>query len=171
MQAVHFLRAALKLAGRPDRLDDTETPWLRRGTMEALLDAPWTGNTRELRAVCEQLAVRHHADARCGFPGVTRPRTEPKPVRDVTTPAESLSVEEALRASAYRLPPAAEQLGWSRNKLRREMVGLGLPRAGDLDAAAIQVALDVHPTVGAAAMALRVSERGLRLRMRELDLV
>jgi transcriptional regulator with GAF, ATPase, and Fis domain len=87
-----------------------------------------------------------------------------------STPAEELGVEEALELHEFRMIPAAEALGMSRNKLRREMARLGLSRPGDLSVEQIQAALDQSADLASSARALRVSERGLKLRLRELGL-
>jgi transcriptional regulator with AAA-type ATPase domain len=171
VQARHFLAAGLAHRRRAwPTSDQGASPWLGRAFVEALLDWPWPGNTRELRALIERTLDRDLDAATCGPPPF-EPLTSPTPAAAPPKPAEpALSVEEALARCDYRLSAAAELLGVSRNTLKRRMEALALRRPADLAADEIRAVLDQQRELRAAARALRVSEHGLRLRMTELGL-
>jgi len=178
-QLVYFLRAALEAEGHPNLLS-AGAGWLGRGVVEALLDRPWPGNTRELKAAAEQLVLRCAQQPRCAV--APEPSRPPRPEYfEQRTPSGDPSsapgagspddIEEALARSAYRIDAAAKRLGMSRNTLRKRMAQMGLPRPRDLNPSQIQATLaDTGGDLQRAAQRLKVSTHGLRLRCRELGI-
>ncbi|MDP2316978.1 MAG: sigma 54-interacting transcriptional regulator [Pseudomonadota bacterium] len=93
VQAAHFVRVELARRGRawPGGGD---VAWFGREVVEALLDAPWPGNSRELRAAIARMVERDLDRATCGVEVDTRrtdpvaepsppPRLHPEPVPQV----------------------------------------------------------------------------------------
>jgi transcriptional regulator with PAS, ATPase and Fis domain len=139
--------------------------------MEAALAHSWPGNTRELISVAGELAHSHAAEPRCGLPHfvrISQHKAEPQPPR--RSAGGSTDLERTLRQHNYQLNATARALGVGLATLRRRMSALGIVRAQDLEAEAIQAALTEHGESEAAAAALRVSHHGLKVRMRELGL-
>ena len=111
---------------------------------------------------------------------------DPRDARDLTRPADGAadrvrnrlsseldpaSLREVLRQHGFELAPAARALVVGKNTLARHLARTDwFRRAGDLDAAVIQRALQEHGGVPAAAAALEVSERALRQRITRLQL-
>lgn len=157
VQAVHFARAALAASGRrwPEGRDGT--PWLGRDVVETLLNAPWAGNSRELRATMERLVAQSGGSPTCapadldGPPRVAGPR-----------PPVELDVRAALAACDYRLEATAARLGVSRNALKRRMEQEGIRRPIDYNRGELVEALAAAGSLRRAASALGVSEHGLR---------
>mgnify|MGYP002640236560 CR=1 FL=1 len=179
VQLVHFLRIALHGFGAGERLRPAPphaAPWLSRDVMEAVLAHGWPGNTRELISVAGELAERFGSEPVCGLPHFIRigPRVPgPRPESTLAqrpAPCESSPVEGVLRAHGYQLGPSARALGIGVATLRRRMAALDLPRAQELGPDQIRAALDKHPDSNSAAVHLRVSAHGLKLRMKELGL-
>ncbi|MCY1060288.1 sigma 54-interacting transcriptional regulator [Nannocystis sp. SCPEA4] len=167
VQTGHFLRECLAARRLPWPTRDPDTaPWIGRRFIEALLDHAWPGNTRELRAFIERCVEQHlHA------PTLPTPEFGRKPPAQLlNAPQPTCDLEDALARANYSLIAAAAALGISRNTLKRRMEAKGLRRPFDLDAEEIRAALRREGDVQAASRALRVSERGLRLRMTELGL-
>lgn len=137
------------------------TGWLARHDLERLLAHPWPGNTRELRSVAEQSTL---GGPTCTLPDLHSPHA-PAPI-----PSPAPDILAVLRDHRWQIRPAADALGMARNTLKRRMEELGVTRAVDLDPALIQRVMADRGSVGAAAMALRVSEVGLRRRIKLLGL-
>jgi len=163
MQAAHHLRPAT--AGR-----SPQAPWLQRRTMEALLRHRWPGNSRELRHCCEMLLLKHRDSDQCPPPDLATAAPPPAPAADAAPLASPEALEAVLRAHGYRISETASALKISRNRLKRRMATLELPRAGALTVDQIQDALLSAPDRSAAAQMLRVSEHGLKLRMSALGI-
>ncbi|MEW5741988.1 MAG: sigma 54-interacting transcriptional regulator [Myxococcota bacterium] len=170
----HALRAELAIAGRLDLLERLSEPsaWLDGATVAALVMEAWPGNVRQLRNVARQAAV-------IGIDqGVVTPaalelteqslEAEPRPGRRVLGDEE---VVAALRAHGFRPGETARALGISRTTLyaliERSTV---LRKAKDVTE---QELAEAHSAcsgdVEAMAARLEVSERGLRLRLKELE--
>ncbi len=168
-------------------LDADPPAVLREGTLEAspplgtqvvraVLAHAWPGNVRELRAAAGRVVDRVRAgegvDARAlGLGGGA-----PDPVQPVGTVAHGGptddQIRDALHAHDFHLARAAEALGISRTHLDQRVERGQLARkAKALEADEISAALAAAGhDVDAAARALQVSARGLRLRMGQLGL-
>jgi len=169
-QLVAFLRGALAAHGAADRLE-AGSGWLPRDLMATVLAHAWPGNTRELRAFAEGLALHGAARSVCTLPPGFQPVRRVPPTPRGSPPLAETSLEEVLAACDYRIEAAARTLGVHRNTVRHRMAAAGLPRPMDLDADAIEAARNA--TGGSlieASRQLRVSARGLRLRCSELGL-
>ncbi len=191
---VHFLREEL---AKVDRLDKLAAPkkgqraWLPRWFVSSALDHPWPGNVRQLRNAVRQLAIEfadvssvertpfvtrllssEPANQSAGESSVPPP---PKPARTPTKKRRLLrdisdeEVLDALRRNGWRPGQAAEELGVARSSIYALMnESPNIRKAADLDVDQIRAQLDaVSGDVAAAAAALEVSERGLRLRMKQ----
>ena len=174
---IRFLREELAAAGEPARLDPDDPyavePWLSAPTMTALVQNDWPGNVRELRNAARRLVI----DSR----GADRARPErllaelpaarkPAPPAGKSLDAEALVA--ALQKHGWKPGATALALGISKTTLYGLMQRLpGVRKARDLSRAEI---LESHRATGgdleAMAAALQVSQRGLVLRMRELEM-
>jgi two-component system nitrogen regulation response regulator GlnG len=175
VQVAEFVREELRKRGRAWPADG-DAPWLGRAAMEALMDAPWPGNTRELRATVGRMVERDLDRAMCEVERLTprhpaAPAADPTPsaadpTPDIDTP--DADIPTALAKAGYRLSVAAEILGISRNTLKKRMDAENIRRPVDIGADEIAATVAREGSVRGAARALGVSEHGLRLRMGEL---
>jgi two-component system nitrogen regulation response regulator GlnG len=152
-----------------------------------LITHDWPGNVRQLRNVARQLALAIQTGGQVSFEAIvartlawTRsadehadpslPATAAVP-RGASSPLTEEAVRNALELHDYRLTPAARTLGVARNTLNAWIdAHPTLRRPKDLSAAEIEHALaEAANDMVEAARCLGVSERGLRLRMRELE--
>jgi transcriptional regulator of acetoin/glycerol metabolism len=111
--------------GRAIRLDDD--------ARDTLLAQPWPGNVRQLRNVLRTLVALSDDDRirLCDLPAPLRPA--PDEATEPATPldhAEKTALLAALAAHQWRMAPAAEQLGISRNTLYRKLHKHGIARPG-----------------------------------------
>jgi two-component system nitrogen regulation response regulator GlnG len=192
---LHFLRAELARLGEADKLAapaEQSRPWLPLRLVLALLEHAWPGNVRELFNTALQLALANRGDtafrvpeavagrlaalrtARPG-PSAGRAAEQAAGTRRSVKPARELSDEDivaALEHNGYNLSRTAAELDISRTTLHTRLeLSPVLRKASDLEPGEIARALTASGgDVGAAAAALRVSERGLVLHMRKLDL-
>jgi len=187
---LHFLRQQLDAVGKLERLDATDKPWLPAALVTGAVLASWEGNVRELRNFAQQLVIdwadapHIEMDDRIGAvlapASMRRGADEGAPV-GVVSEAQSRrllrdisedDVIDALRKHDYRPGPAAEALGVSRSSLYALIDSSPrIRKASELARAEIGRHLELHEgDVRAAARALEVSERGLRLRMRQLGM-
>jgi DNA-binding NtrC family response regulator len=183
---VHFLRQELDTGGFAARLEPPaagERPWLPAWLVADATLYSWPGNVRELRNAARQLAI-DWADAPEIPPdpevtrlfGGIRPTASQPPPSDVAdaapTDMNEATVIEALRKNAWRPGPAAAQLGVSRSSLYAFIQrSPKIPKASSLEGADIEEALeDCEGNTREAAEQLCVTERALKLRMRELGL-
>jgi DNA-binding NtrC family response regulator len=102
---------------------------LTEEAMARLLANPWHGNVRELHTVLARALLRSEdgtiqpADLDLSIsPAGTSEADEP-------TSLESAMVRAALRETDGNLARAAKRIGWSRNKLARRMLALGITRS------------------------------------------
>ena len=163
---VHFLRAELHALDATHRLHATERGepmWLSVSLFTALLNHSWPGNVRELRQVARRVVLANARAPTASVPFDVPPAQAP-------TKTAHADVLTALTAHQFALGPTAKSLGIAKNTLYSRMRALGIPRARDLSADVVQRALDVHGDVPAAAHALRVGERALRLHMSDLGI-
>jgi DNA-binding NtrC family response regulator len=97
--------------------------------MERLQSHPWPGNVRELEAVLARALLRARTgditpvDLDLSPLGVER---EPDAPTDACL--ERLMLESALREAGGNVARAAGRIGWTRQKLYRRMVALGVAR-------------------------------------------
>ncbi|MCB9543153.1 MAG: sigma-54-dependent Fis family transcriptional regulator [Myxococcales bacterium] len=191
---VAFLRDRLAELGEAHRLAPTDDdPWLGRRVIEALLRHAWPGNLRELRNLAVEVALasagRPHAALPAHFvprPARTSPFAEPaalarEPARAESDPGHDddrawavppETLRDALRRHDWRVRPAADELGIARNTVYAMMGRLGIRRPGDLGAGDILAAARAEGSIEPARVArrLQISERGLKLRLRALNL-
>ncbi len=195
---IHLVRRELASLGREAILNtgEDDTPWLRGRHVARLVRYDWPGNVRQLKSVCRALALA--SDLPEGVPDAElerlmpargpivelKPRQMPadarvtieteRPARPSRSPA-SISPEEleaVLASYEFRLSAAADHFGISRPSMN-ELVDRHprLRRAQKLTAEDIRAAMARAPDSGEPLWrTLEVSERGLKLRMRELGL-
>ena len=173
----HFLAREL---AEPPAVAPGAAPWLPSDAIRAYVRHRWPGNVRELANLARHLAIHGRAapialgTALAPLTGTAAPLEPAPPLlpggapRDITDDA----LIDALARHAWRIAATAEALGISRTTLyalidrcpgirkardlaRDELEACRAAAGGDLDAMAAQ---------------LRVSRRGLLLRMRELGL-
>jgi two-component system, NtrC family, nitrogen regulation response regulator GlnG len=197
---LHFLRRELAEApSGADELqrDPARDPWLPGRVAAALARYDWPGNVRELHNAVRQLVIWNRGRDRFELPSGMRwssdppsgdaaaqlastgepafPAAPPKgPVvaRNRGEELEPSRITAVLQELQWRIGPAAKALGVSRNTLLSHMEripGLHRPKdyaAEDLLAAAKRNGGDQRKM----AAELRISLRGLKLRMTELGL-
>lgn len=161
---VHFVREALVRLGAEARVASTgATPWMPIGVIEALYAHDWPGNVRELRAEAEAYAELNARREVAAIP-VFRAAEARSEAASAGSPA--LDLLDALEANDWAILPTARALGVGRNTLRRQMEERGLRRAIDVELVEVHAALaEAGGDLDAAARALRVSARGLKLRL------
>lgn len=181
----HFLERELHAIGRAELLftdDPRDPPWLPARVMVALTMAEWPGNVRQLANVVRQIVVANrnadgfrlpeHLGALDGRPGpapaeVEASATERKPSSDVT---ES-ELNAALERNGYAFGATAKELGMARNTLlKRVDASPTLRRPRDISRAEVEAAVGGSGDLTEAAHDLKISARGLLLRMRDLGL-
>jgi len=176
---VRSLGEALAKVGRPERLAPAERrdPWLPLAVTRALLRRRWPGNVRELKAAALRLAVEHADAPRAAAPPAPAP---PSPASSERAPPAAPTRRErptdaailaALEAEGYVISRAAKSLGVAENTVRAVIDRTpGMKRCPELSAAEISEALASAGALAGAARRLKVSARGLRLRMKQLGL-
>jgi len=191
-----FLREELAPFGASGRLaapDPGQPSWLATALVRRLTRYDWPGNVRQLKNVARQLAISGHAQAEAPIDAAlerllaeghaptrareprTSTRSEHAPLAPPPSAPSELdeeSVRDALEANDFTLARAAAALGVARNTLNAFIARSGnFRRPRDLVAAEISQALTAAAgATTTAARALGVSERGLKLRMRDLGL-
>jgi two-component system nitrogen regulation response regulator GlnG len=124
---VHFLRAAFKRYGEPDRLaGHADDPWLSASTVAAFAAHSWPGNVRELENVAGEIVVSSRGQTKAVLPGslgamVSERQSDPPAPRPTTAAKAAASpaisdeqVAEALARSEGSASRAARILGVSR---------------------------------------------------------
>ncbi|HWN67922.1 MAG TPA: sigma-54 dependent transcriptional regulator [Haliangium sp.] len=174
--------------------------WLPPALMARLYRHPWPGNVRQLCNTVRQIVIAHRGADTLGIDASVErilaqdeepaeeaaPREitmeQSAPVRHVHDRAAALrsrphsiapeALLEALRASDWSVPRAAELLGVPRATLYSRMARLpGIRKATDLTHADISEAIRVYGSdLDAMAERLCVSRRGLKLRMKALGI-
>ena len=179
----HVLSTELAAFGAADRLvasDPGRPPWLPLALLRRLVRFDWPGNIRQLRNVARQLAVSNHARAEVALdPSLERllddvglaPPAPPAPSA-APAPLTDERVLSVLAANGHRLGRTAAALGVARNTLNNFIARSDrIRRPRELTAAEISEALAASAgDHGAAAQRLGVSERGLKLRQRDLGM-
>lgn len=177
-----FLREELGRFGEADRLvaEPGRSAWLPGELAVELLEHPWPGNVRELRNAARQLAIGsrgspvargddlfvEHRSAIRAEPVDSPAQSGPEPRR---RPADIGNGElvAALEANAWRIGPTARALGLPRSSLYMLIDRCAdIRKASEVPEGEVQAALAAHGgDLDRAAAGLRVSPRGLRLRL------
>jgi two-component system, NtrC family, nitrogen regulation response regulator GlnG len=191
---LHFLERELLAVGHAAYLREPEPggkPWLSLRVLTAILGYAWPGNVAELQGVVTRLVLDNLGRERCQLSdalahrlgrrsssappattagavakGASTPPDVPAQRRDAQTVTDS-EIASAMRAAAFRVKIAAEQLGVSRSWLNTRLEHCeGVRKAKQLDQAEIEAAGQRHAwDIAQMAAALEVSEHGLKLRM------
>jgi two-component system nitrogen regulation response regulator GlnG len=179
---VHFLREELRAAGEPDRLaprPDDQAVWLPPSLVAGMARHDWPGNVRELRNAARHIVISNRHSAAIAIDetlaALAATGVQPLPGRVATRRPGEIGEEDlvaALRANRWQTSATATALGISRTTLYALMDRSESIRKGrDLSVADIR---DAHHRAGGdverMAEILEVSERALRLRIRELRL-
>ncbi len=185
---LHFLKRELSQVGEEHRI--TEQPgkalWFPASVGEALLRNPWRGNVRQLRNVVRQIVISGRGADHITLDGplerlLAQAPSAPSanesvdealraPTRDPSK-LDAEAVRETLRSQGFAIQKTARALGVSKYALYGLLTRHGIRTAREMDSAEISAALEAHGgDPRAAAEALEVSERALKLRMRELRL-
>jgi two-component system, NtrC family, nitrogen regulation response regulator GlnG len=176
---VHFLARETARIGEAHRLEPRaaeDPPWLSAALVSRLVRHRWPGNVRELQNVVRQLVISSRGAAelvldeslilRLGVAEATPPpaaaKREPRAIDDDT-------LLGALAANGWKPGATADALGISKTTLYALIDASPIVRkAKDLSREEIQAHLG--DDLDATAAALRVSKRGLVLRMKELGI-
>lgn len=179
---LHFVGEELARLGREAVLEDDDPPWLPVEVTRACLAHPWRGNVRELRNLARQMVIDWADADEVGLEAVAalEQRSSSPPTVGEAPASERKGVDEldeeevlaALAAHGYRPGPAAKALGVARSTLYVFIDKSDrITKASDLTEDEIVAALAAHRGDHvAAAAALTVSTRGLRLRMKALGM-
>lgn len=181
---VHFLQR--ELGPRLEQMGTATKPWLSAPIVARALRYAWPGNVRELANFTRELVLvsgdRPRARVGATFDALMPPQMEAATELDVadtrgTEPSEPEALDDdavvaALRAHQFRVAATARALGISKNTLYQAMERCeGIRKAKDLSREEILAAArECASDSGAMAERLQVSERGLKLRMRELEI-
>jgi two-component system nitrogen regulation response regulator GlnG len=198
---IHFARGALETAGEGHRLDPQRSdgkPWLRHEVLSRLVAYPWPGNVRELRNTIRQIAFHSRGRPEASLDealerrlsrGDLQPSQSPveptqssETVGETSEPAEARTrrpstltkddVLEILAEAQWQPGLAAKLLQISKTTLYELMKRFNILQAKELEPEAIGAALEgADGDVARAAKSLKVSSRGLKLRMKTLGLV
>jgi two-component system nitrogen regulation response regulator GlnG len=176
---VHFVTDELRRLDRVGHLErrSGSESWLPPWIVARAVRHDWPGNVRELRNFARYLAVTYADEQRVArdehiertLGSADHGRTAPAPRRFLSDIGDEQLVL-ALEQNDFEPGRAARALGLSRTSLYALLNGRDLVRkAADLDADEVHRALDrAGGVLSTAARALRVSERGLRLRLNSL---
>lgn len=164
-----------ELARRLLREADTRAPPIPLELTLSLLRSPWPRNVRELERFVDQTVALSLERGTLSFPPLPEderlePGNEDEEPNGKDRP-DRAALKALIEQSGYVTQRVAARLGVSHTTVDRWMRELGILRPRDLSAdAVVQALAATNQDVRAAARALQVSERGLRLRLRELDL-
>ena len=156
----------------PFRAATIDPPVVPMAFFRQMLGHPWPRNVREIQKVALRVAMA----LRSGRPidgSLLGPAVDPVRDRALVPRAAPNADElvELLDRHDFVQNRLAKALGVSRTTLDKWMRELGVRRPGDLDGEEIAIALASNRgDLAATARGLRVSKRGLRLRMTELGL-
>ena len=164
---VHFLRQELATTGESDRLvlnGPGDASWLPAELAADWIGRDWSGNVRQLRNEVRQLVIASRGRA-------TAVWSKPKPAPAAPKPVESADLLDVLRAHAFQPTATARALGISKTTLyARIEADDRIRKARDLTSAEIdQARASVGDDTTAMAAQLEVSERALKLRIREIS--
>ena len=177
---VHFLELELRRARRPECFEQLATDASKQigaPRVAALLREAWRGNVRQLRNYTRRLVVALLGlGDDPGIPASAWPEQPegPAPPRKAarTSQVSDRGLHAALEANDWQIAATARALGVSRNTLYARMKRSGhLVRARDLPRDTLVELYRRHDgDLAAIARDLRVSVRGLHLRLRELGI-
>ncbi len=170
----HFLRRELDAVGEGRRLAcaPTAQPWLPASIVARLCAYDWPGNVRQLANVVRQIVVANRGAARARLDPEIEAMLDAAPSRALPEPPPTLdedAVEAAMRAHRWALGPAAKALGVARSTLY-DLVERhpNLRIAKDVPAAELAaVHAECDGDLDRMVDRLRVSKRGLRIRLQE----
>lgn len=182
---VHFLEAELARVGESWRLEKEagRALWLATDIVDKLARHPWPGNVRQFRNVVRQIVISGRGTDHVTVDGplerVLEEAQAPPAGReagpDHTSASDSSQLDapglrDALRRTGYGIAATAKMLGLSKNGLYALMQRHGVRTARDIDADELRETLTECGSPAAAAERLEVSERALKLRLKELGL-
>ncbi|MCK6575446.1 sigma 54-interacting transcriptional regulator [Myxococcota bacterium] len=148
----------------------TRAPRIGRAFFDALTSYDWPGNVRQLHGVIERLVLFGPAAALASLsagPAESPPRGEKKARR--SRPPTADEIVEALERADFVKAKAAEALGVSRNTLDKHMRAFDLVGPMELTDERLKDSFTRHRgDREAMARELRISLRGLKLRLRLL---
>jgi DNA-binding NtrC family response regulator len=184
---LHFLRKELAQLGA-ELPPESDRPWLSTALATRVLGHYWPGNVRELANFCRELVLTNR-DRRVARPGPVfesqlppapddrteelRPLPDPEPPEEARDRAiDDDMLVTALRANRWKIAATARALSISKNTLYQLIERCPtIRKARDIGADEIAQSRRAHGgDVAAMAASLQVSERGLKLRMRELGI-
>jgi len=184
-----LLRAELSAAGLDDCLDvpaQGKDPWLAAWIVERMVQHDWPGNVRQLRNAVRHLVIASRGKpAACIDPtleamlqaGTTEVDVDSPQAVEPAPPIAPADLDddallEALGKNGWRIGPTAEALGIARSSLYRLIDRSSrIRKAKELSREELVQARDsLGGDVRLMAENLRVSPRGLRLRMKDLGL-
>ena len=182
-----FIEAELRMLGVEAWPVHDDALWLPTSVVSALARYHWPGNVRQLRNVARQIAIRFRSAPHVtlepilsALPGYhTAPAIWHAPALRSTPPGERRRASEVdedeliriLEEHNFRLGPVARLLGVSRPALYDRIEHCERVRkARDVSEPEIRALLAQHGDPIKVAEELRISPRGLTLRMRELGL-
>lgn len=187
---VHFLTTELSATKEAYRLQEPahqKRPWLPLQVMQRVVEHAWPGNVAALQNLVRQLAIANRFEKRFRLPAVVkdelgglsesdaspsaarreeraskRPRQKPRELADAV-------IAETLARHGYNVTLAASELGVSQSWLTTRMDNCqGVRKAQTLKVAEIKSAAERFSDLPSLARQLRVSEHGLKLRLRVL---
>jgi two-component system nitrogen regulation response regulator GlnG len=158
-----------------------EAPWLPADLAARFALYRWPGNVRQLANVVRQVVIAGRGSDQAQIPleleALWRPEAKPRPTPTATRApaAAEISDEElmnVLRASRFSTVEAARALGISRTTLYALIDrSPSIRKARDIGADELRACLrECDGSVPLAAERLSVSDRALKLRMKELGL-
>ena len=173
-----FVREAALETGQMAALEAAPgeaTPWIPSRIMRALVAHPWSGNVRELRNVARGLVIRVSGRPQMALRGELggSDPSSPSGVDVATSSGAEVTDAQMMRALAqngWRVGPAAKALGMAKSTLYRRMERSSSVRKA-CDVTALELVEAREATGGnlsEMSTLLRVSDRGLTLRAREL---
>jgi two-component system nitrogen regulation response regulator GlnG len=182
---VHFLQKETARIGEPERMAPTAedaVPWLPASLVVRLIAHDWRGNVRELQNLVRQIVISSRGQQELvldeavaarlgGGEGEPTPAPSPSPRKDVRTISDEELVA-ALAKNGWKPGATAEALGISKTTLYALIdASPSVRKAKDLSKEEIAACRDdLGGSLDAMAEKLRVSRRGLALRMKELGL-
>jgi DNA-binding NtrC family response regulator len=148
----------------------TRAPHIGRAFFDALMSHDWPGNVRQLQGVVERLVLFGPSAALASLAAATAksPPKEDKKARRSRPPTED-EILEALERKNFVKAKAAKTLGVSRNTLDKYMRAFELLAPMALTDKQLEEGIARHGgDLEATARELRISLRGLKLRLRLL---
>ncbi len=183
---IHFAREVLTETGELARLkpgDPYADPWIPVLLMKQLLSYRWPGNVRQLRNLTRQILIGNRGEDQLTLPAKIARMFDQHPsagsgaeVTRVKRKPSDWSLEEivaVMRANRWDVKASASALGIARGSLYSLIRGSDqLQLAGDLSAARIVQSMQTNNgDIELMLDDLRVSERALRKRMKDLHLI